>query len=725
MEFLDFSQLLEVAPASVAAMSTFNFDPVFFENRLLRTKALSSARRIIVFMDASQWRKLLLDDPPTRLLNRRYLVVPVRPPRGVFHPKLHLLARHDGGQVLCGSNNLTRPGCTGNLELLNASPFGGEEDDPAHLRLAQDAFAFFQRTCDFVGDELGRVARKWLTELGQEMPWLTGGPAETSSATVTLIHSYQGSVWDRIAAELVVSPPKRVVIVSPFFDRDASLVKRLCDAWPKCRIEIVAQHKTSQLPAKALKACGANVQLTVLESPARRLHAKLMAWESSRRVGFIVGSANFTTAAFDGRNIETCLLVREAGTSIDDVFSDEVSRRKIEFDEFEEGEEEEPAPEPVEHCSLWVDSVMLAADGNLRVTYGHDLEPPPQSMRLCLQTFRNERAHKTIPLPRQRRGIHSEHLDEDTLKQCRAATVAWITADTGDEAVDSQSVWIVQEELLTHEASGEHRPNATAVIEETGQGLVEMLNRIRENEGEAAMIDYLEKMNVRFQSGRRTNRGLGLGLIRRHDPFRPDTVLERRRANAADPAAERAAICRFVDRHEKKVLLRHARKGNVNGMANFLDVLKTVVRLLYIKHAEGVLPRNRVVGYLIEHIPLAVQGVETEDDVGPGFLFAVHHNLGDCDAIQEACDEEQFLANVFAAFAILQKVRFTPDEASQYGTVPSRPIDCFPAIRKRLREAIKEIDLVLPTKEDVLEALRAYAMFTEDDLTTFRAELPV
>ena len=160
-------------------------------------------------------------------------------------------------------------------------------------------------------------------------------------------------------------------------------------------------------------------------------------------------------------------------------------------------------------------------------------------------------------------------------------------------------------------------------------------------------------------------------------------------------------------------------------MANFLDVLKTIVRLLYIKYAEGVLPRNRVVGYLIEHIPLAVQGVETEDDVGQGFLFAVHDNLGDCDAIQEACDEEQFLANVFAAFAILQKVRFTPNETSQYGTVPSRPLECFPATRKRLREAIKEIDLVLPTKEDVLEALRAYAMFTEDDLTTFRAELPV
>jgi hypothetical protein len=725
VEFLDFSQLLEVAPASVAVMSTFNFDPVFFENRLLRTKALSTARRIVVFMDAGQWRKLLLDDPPTRLLNRRYLVVPVRAPRGVFHPKLHLFARDDGGQVFCGSNNLTRSGCTGNLELLNALPFGGEEDDPAHLRLAQDAFAFFQQSCESAGDELARVARKWLAELGQEMPWLTDGSAEALSHTVSLVHSYQGSVWERITSELIDSPPKRIVIVSPFFDRDASLVKRLCNDWPKCLVEIVAQHETSQLPAKAMKSCGANVHLTVLETPARRLHAKLMAWESSRRAGFLVGSANFTTAAFDGRNVETCLLVRDAGTSIEDLFSEGVSRRRIDFDAFKAGKEEEPAPEAEARGSLWVDSVMLSADGTLRVAYGHDLEPPPQTLRLCLHSFRNEHVHKTIALPRQARGIHSQHLDDDTLKHCRAATVAWIVADTGGETVESGSTWIVQEDLLTHEASGEHRPTATSLIEENGQGLIEMLDRIRETDGEAAMIDYLEKMNVRFQSGRRASRGLGQGLIRRHDPFRPDTALERRRTNPADPTAERLAICRFVDRHERKVLLRHARSGNVNGMANFLDVLKTIVRLVYIKHAEGVLPRNRVVGYLIQHIPMAVQGVETEDDVGPGFLSAVYGNLNDSESIQAACDDERFLAHVFAAFAILQKVRFDPQETSQFGKVATRPRECFASLRNRLREAIGELDLELPTKEEVLEALRAYAMFTEEELAAFRTELPV
>src|SRR5947209_7524743 len=110
MKFLDFTSLLETEPANLAALSTFPFHPDFFERRLLRCPTLEKARRVLVFMDWNQWLKLLRQDVPARSLNRRYLVVPVRPPKptSVFHPKLNLLVREDGGQVQCGSNNLTR-----------------------------------------------------------------------------------------------------------------------------------------------------------------------------------------------------------------------------------------------------------------------------------------------------------------------------------------------------------------------------------------------------------------------------------------------------------------------------------------------------------------------------------------------------------------------------------------------------------------------------------------
>ena len=100
MKFLDFMELLKSEPVSFAALSTFNFDVDYFERRVLRTKALAKARQIVVFMDAGQWRRLSQRNPAARLLNRRYLVVPVRSSKGVFHPKLHLLLRENDGQLI-------------------------------------------------------------------------------------------------------------------------------------------------------------------------------------------------------------------------------------------------------------------------------------------------------------------------------------------------------------------------------------------------------------------------------------------------------------------------------------------------------------------------------------------------------------------------------------------------------------------------------------------------
>jgi hypothetical protein len=99
MKYLDFSSLLEGDPAHIAFLSTFQFDPDFFERRLLRCPTLTKARRIVVFIDARQWLDLLRRDVPARWLNRRYLVVPVQRTQGAFHPKLSLLLTQAGGSL--------------------------------------------------------------------------------------------------------------------------------------------------------------------------------------------------------------------------------------------------------------------------------------------------------------------------------------------------------------------------------------------------------------------------------------------------------------------------------------------------------------------------------------------------------------------------------------------------------------------------------------------------
>jgi hypothetical protein len=257
-------------------------------------------------MDATRWAELLKQDAPARLLNRRYLVVPVRRAGGVFHPKLGLLLTEAGGRILCGSNNLTRCGCSSNLELLNSLDVDPESSVRAGgPELVREAFAFFFRATEDAPGDPGRIVREWLEEYAEFSEWL-GEPADTPEAPpVRLVHTYTGSLWDKIIGAMDRCDPERLLIISPFFDPSGELFRRIHRRYPSCRIEVVAQQRTTNPPTGAMRGMRRFVELLDLRSTKRRLHAKLLAWEGRSGTGCLTGSANFTTAALDGRNVET------------------------------------------------------------------------------------------------------------------------------------------------------------------------------------------------------------------------------------------------------------------------------------------------------------------------------------------------------------------------------------------------------------------------------------
>lgn len=139
--------VFEKRSADFAAMTTFGFDPVYFERRLLRSKALEGASRILVFMDAAEWCKLLERREPARHLNNRYLVVPVAMGTGVFHPKVVLLLGSDGVTVACNSANLTKAGFSHNLELLNAGHSTFDKPEAVVIKVAEKILDLLKDAC--------------------------------------------------------------------------------------------------------------------------------------------------------------------------------------------------------------------------------------------------------------------------------------------------------------------------------------------------------------------------------------------------------------------------------------------------------------------------------------------------------------------------------------------------------------------------------------------------
>jgi hypothetical protein len=726
MKYLDFTTLFDSEPASLAIMSTFQLDADFFERRLLRCQTLNKARRIIIFMDAWQWAAMLREDVAAHSLNRRYLIVPVRPRYGVFHPKLNILISEQYGQVQCGSNNLTRAGCTSNLELLNSLRVNSEIESEEAIRISQDALSFFKRACDDAEEQAGRIARKWIEETLKSTPWLASASLTSKSSRVQLFHTYQGSLWDRLCGVLNADPPNRILVISPFYDLDAEMVHRLHRRWPRCRIELVVQQKTTNLPILKIKGLKSYVTLSELKNSSRRLHAKLVAWQSHKGSGCLVGSANFTSAAFDAKNVEACLLLDNSKEDVAKIFDGQLVKKPIAFSDFDPGADREQESVQSDSSTLRLDSALLNSDGELLVKYWHRLVPRPKSLRIALRTPGELRPRAIFDISNNEKGIECLLLTDSCLSDVHGVLLASLVVEVKDGREESNPVWVIQEERLTYEANWTGNSSVESKIVETGGGLIEYVDELLKSNGIEATIECLRRLIIRFNDGSDNTFGQRRFRLRVHDPYQPDNAPEWLDKYQANTTSLAEAIYEFVDRHEQKRLRRHAKRGNINGAENYLDILISLVRILYIFYERGIVLREQLIGRLTNYLLITMTGIDTSEDYSEGYLSCVSENLhGDSNYLQVVCNELNLLGHLWAVLIIAQRVRFVPNERAKDWISPTRPSDCLPQIREKLRNRLKELKLRKPSQEQVRKAIEDYNMFSSKQLTEIECEMEI
>jgi hypothetical protein len=262
-------------------------------------------------------------------------------------------------------------------------------------------------------------------------------------------------------------------------------------------------------------------------------------------------------------------------------------------------------------------------------------------------------------------------------------------------------------------------------VEESGDGLTEFLEELGKRDGVSAVIEYLRHLNIRFNDGGGGLRGGRMFRLRIRDPFHADVAPDWLLNAKEDTTNLAEAIYDFVDRHEKQRLRKHAKRGNINGMENFLDIFTALVRLLYVYHLRGLVHRDQLIARFCNYLDVATNGIDSSQDSSDGYLYGVYDKLRNAEYLQEVCDELNFLGHLRAAFVIVQKVRYIPGEKSIWGTAPRRPSECLPDHRKRLREAIKELDLNEPPKADIVKAVGEYKMFSPAELAEVEKEIVI
>jgi hypothetical protein len=174
------------------------------------------------------------------------------------------------------------------------------------------------------------------------------------------------------------------------------------------------------------------------------------------------------------------------------------------------------------------------------------------------------------------------------------------------------------------------------------------------------------------------------------------------------------AIYDFADRHEHKRLRRHADRGNINGIDNFLDILVAVVRLLFIYHVRGIVPKSQVVGRLCKYIRIATDGIHEATDNCNGFLSTASQNLDqDKTLIKNVVSDTRFLEHLWAVLRIAQLAR---SEAPSGAPQTSRILGELPSMVMLLRNTRNTLGLRAPQAPLVGEVLRGLNMLAESDI---------
>jgi hypothetical protein len=345
-------------------------------------------------------------------------------------------------------------------------------------------------------------------------------------------------------------------------------------------------------------------------------------------------------------------------------------------EEFAAGQEEPPDPDLDEsNESPCVISARLDPEGVLYVHYINPLHLAANTLLLELWDYQGEAPLWSRRISGRREGTVEGEVKPELLAGHRGALIVTLTALVGGERRAGIPCWVIQEARLTREASGEGRDSLQRQIRESGQGLTRCVDdKLREGKiGE--LIEYLRHLCIKFDDESPQRFGGG-GRRHAHDPSRPDEPpdwLDR------FPGERRqdlwAAIEEFTDRHEKSCLRRHARRGNVNGMRNFLDVFVTLCGLLWHGYKLQLVPEpwqgTRLIERVREYVKLAIK-----------YLAALRENLkGDPGRVSRFCDERNFAGHLRAALLIAQRARWeAPD---MQGT--RSPLDCLKTDMKDLQ----------------------------------------
>jgi len=289
-------------------ITSYSFDFLFFEQRILPILRNAGIININIFVDASMLQQKLSDTIGLSLSSKKsYSIIPIDL-NGAFHPKIIMAIGKKNGFIAVGSGNLTSSGLSTNDEIWSA--FHTKENQ----KYNSDIFKHIQnyihqleeRSFGFNKEKLNWISTnsEWYKDLKQEKNKPNKEKSNKDEKVEILSSFANSSIYKQLLDRLPVNP-QCIKILSPFYNKRGNLLTQFIDDLNPKKIHAIVDPKYGTLPFKLknehIEYSNWNFIEKEIKYAKTRLHAKAFQFEYKDKTFLLFGSTNATIEAFGTR----------------------------------------------------------------------------------------------------------------------------------------------------------------------------------------------------------------------------------------------------------------------------------------------------------------------------------------------------------------------------------------------------------------------------------------
>lgn len=275
----------------MAILCTYGLNIEFLENYLLNLDGLSNCDNICIFVDHSTYEGIFNSNAilKTKWINKRYLLTPIDT-KGIFHPKLYILASDRAIKVGIGSANMTREGIASNLEMI--SMFEITKTKKTHVSLMIQCMEFIRQVAEHSNSH---QALECVEEFFSYTDKLLSGIEAPNK--VSILHNLNESIGAQVLRNLNHDSVIEIKVISPFYDKNLDMYKWFKKEFPKADIDLYIQQGKSNFPVQTYLKHNYDMGIYTYHNQERFIHGKVIIFVTKNKSYMLMGSANFTKSA--------------------------------------------------------------------------------------------------------------------------------------------------------------------------------------------------------------------------------------------------------------------------------------------------------------------------------------------------------------------------------------------------------------------------------------------